>query len=72
MKQSEKLEKEIKNQFFWWKKLYSCIWTAPAMATEEQDRAVRRQIETKLFEIKTLIREHYVPKIGKARVQELE
>lgn len=63
--------------FFWLNNFYSSLWRARTFSEDScgediaANRKVRREIETKFHEIKTLIRNHYGPKIGQAIIEEL-
>lgn len=66
-----KLKKEYKRIHFWYEGFKKASWYSPALGQTDEDRQVRLKIETQLHEIKKLIDQLMVPKLGKATVYEL-
>jgi hypothetical protein len=79
MRTTVQLKREAKTLHFWIDRFYHALWnSADAMKMDSEgdnkalNRNVRREIETKVYEIKKIIKDHYGPKIGEAVLREME
>jgi hypothetical protein len=70
MKRSEKLIKEYRGLKYWWDGFYNKIWQVTALRGDATDNTLRWEIEKRIMEINTLIKNHYGPKIGREIISE--
>lgn len=73
MKRSLILQREVKTMFYWLNNFYKAAWKRNYLLNDnDENRKVRNEIDTKVWEIRELIKKLYGPEIGKQIISDLE